>query len=176
MTCLKGLWWRAKGNWQKGQQTALDLKAGHLRKWNLQTIAILVIAFPTYPPFFPFWSGAVYLELTTDAEEVSKIVQRCIKLCFVDFIPKDSAKCHPVSPSGCATIGQYWNRETDTGTMCVYSLCHFLTCVDLCNHHRNQDTKLSHHYKEYSFSFVSIAVLSIISCTSCNTHPTRQGQ
>ena len=35
-----------------------------------------------------------------------------------------------------------------TWVQCVcIILCHFITCVDLCNHHRSQDIELLYHRK-----------------------------
>lgn len=40
-------------------------------------------------------------------------------------------------------MAQYQNQETDTGMMMSeYSLYSFVTCLDLCYHHHNQDTDL----------------------------------
>lgn len=49
---------------------------------------------------------------------------------------------HPVVVSY-VTIGQYGNQDTDIDTMCLSSSVSFMTYVDSCSHHWDQDRKLS---------------------------------
>lgn len=51
---------------------------------------------------------------------VAKIVQRSSRVPFADII-----------------IVQYQNQEIDIGAMREYSLCHFVTYIDLYSHHRS---------------------------------------
>lgn len=78
------------------------------------------------------------LEIIVDLLAVMKIVQRSLLYFLTQF---------PSMFTSWITLIQYQNRETDLGRMCMNS-SHFITCVNFCNHHYNQDAELFHHHKD----------------------------
>lgn len=48
-------------------------------------------------------------------------------------------------------IIQYQNHKTDLGTMYIDS-SYFITCINSCIHHCDQDTELFHHYRDLQLS------------------------
>ena len=45
------------------------------------------------------------------------------------------------------TAVQSQTQEISIDVKCSVVLCHFITCVDLCDHHHNQDSELGHQHK-----------------------------
>lgn len=76
---------KGKGELAEGSADSVRVKSRAVKEMKSPNNSHPIHGFSHLSPFFPFWSGAIYLELTTDSEEVSKIVQRYMKLHFVDL-------------------------------------------------------------------------------------------
>lgn len=76
---------KGKGELAEGSADSFGFKSRGVKEMKSPNSSHPIHSFSHLSPFFPFWSGAVYLELTTDSEEVSKIVQRYMKLHLADL-------------------------------------------------------------------------------------------
>ena len=78
-----------------------------------------------------------YIEIIADSQEVTKTVRRGLLYPSSSFLPLDCILCNyrEISQPG----NWHWYTEY---------MCHFVICVDSCDHHHNQDTELSHHHKD----------------------------